>query len=302
MEWSTMSVTRRHFTIGAAAGLIVGASSRQTLCAQEAPRDIRGELERIEAETGGRLGIAAVDTGSGRTVAYRADERFPMCSTAKLLGCGAVLSRVDVELESLDRHIRFTADDLMTYSPATKEHVGGDGMTLDAICRAALTLSDNTAANLIVASLGGPASVTAFARSLGDPVTRVDRIETSLNEATPGDPRDTTTPNAMAGDLRALVLGDALSPKSRATLAAWMVANTTGDAKLRAGVPSNWRVGDKTGSGDHGSSNDVAVLWPPDRSPLVVAAYLTGAESVTEAVRSASIAAVGRAVATALAA
>ena len=297
-----MSVTRRQFTAGVGAALLLGASSRQALCAQEAPRDVRDELERIEAETGGRLGVAALDTGSGRTVTYRADERFPMCSTAKLLGCGAVLSRVDAGLESLDRRIRFTADDLMTYSPTTKEHVGGEGMTLDAICRAALTLSDNTAANLIIASLGGPASVTAFARSLGDPVTRLDRMEPALNDATPGDPRDITTPNAMAGDLRALVLGDALSPKSCATLAAWMVANTTGDAKLRAGVPRNWRVGDKTGSGNHGSSNDVAVLWPPDRPPLVVAAYLTGAESVTEAVRSASIAAVGRAVATVLAA
>ena len=296
-----MSVTRRQFTVGAGAAFLAVASGRQALCAQEVLRDVRGKLERIEAGTGGRLGVSAIDTGSGRTVTYRADERFPMCSTAKLLGCGAVLSRVDAELESLDRHIRFTADDLMTYSPATKEHVGGDGMTLDAICRAALTLSDNTAANLIVASLGGPASVTAFARSLGDPVTRLDRMEPALNEATPGDPRDTTTPNAMAGDLRALVLGDALSPRSRATLAGWMVANTTGDAKLRAGMPQNWRVGDKTGSGDHGSSNDVAVLWPPDRPPLVVAVYLTGAESVTETVRSASIAAVGRAVAAELA-
>ena len=218
-----------------------------------------------------------------------------MCSTFKVLACGAVLARVDAGRDELDRRIRFAAADLVPYSPITRDRVGGDGMTLAEICRAALTYSDNTAGNLVLASLGGPGAVTAFARSIGDAVTRLDRTETALNEATPGDPRDTTTPAAMAADLRALVLGTVLSPRSRMQLADWMVANTTGGAKLRAGVPTSWRVGDKTGAGDQGTVNDVAVLWPPGRTPLVATVYVTGTKASFDA-SNAAIAAVGRAV------
>lgn len=261
---------------------------------EAAPEALQAELARIEAATGGRLGVALVDTGSGRSVAYRAEERFPMCSTVKVLACGALLARVDAGRESLDRRIRFTPSDLVAYSPLTRQHVGGDGMTLAALCEAALTLSDNTAMNLVLASLGGPPAVTGFARSLDDTTTRLDRTETALNEAAPGDPRDTTTPVAMAGDLRRLALGDALSSRSRDRLCAWMVANTTGGAKLRAGVPKTWRVGDKTGSGDRGTSNDVAVMWRPDRAPIVAVVYLTAATAVPEEARAAASAAVGR--------
>lgn len=292
--------TRRRFTIaGCATVLLPNMASAQAIAV---PSGLRAELEHIEASTGGRLGVAIVEVETGRAVMHREDERFPMCSTAKALACGAVLSRVDAGKESLERRIRFSGSDLVTYSPATKEHLGGDGMTLRAICEAAMTLSDNTAMNLIIGTLGGPAGVTEFARSLDDRLTRLDRSEATLNEATPGDPRDTTTPKAMATDLRALVLGNALSSALRDQLATWMVANTTGGAKLRAGVPSTWKVGDKTGSGSHGTSNDVAVLWRPDGRPLVAAVYLTGAESVAEEARSAAIAAVGRLAATELSA
>ena len=174
-------------------------------------------------------------------------------------------------------------------------------MALGSLCEAAITLSDNTAMNLLLASLKGPDAVTAFARSLDDAATRLDRTEPALNEAVPGDPRDTTTPSAMARDLTALVLGEALSAASRGRLAGWMVANTTGGTKLRAGLPPGWTVGDKTGAGGHGTSNDVAVAWTPDGRPLVVAVYLTGAVSATEEARSAAMAAVGRIAAATLA-
>ncbi len=172
-------------------------------------------------------------------------------------------------------------------------------MTLAELCEAALTQSDNTAGNLILASLGGPSAVTASARSLGDLSTRLDRTETDLNEATPGDLRDTTTPDAMAGNLMALVVGNRLSARSRDQLTAWLVSNQTGGAKLRAGLPPDWRIGDKTGGGDWGTTNDVAVLWPPGRQPLVVCVYLTETKA-SFADRNATIAAVGRAIRTAL--
>ncbi|PZA10979.1 class A beta-lactamase [Rhodopseudomonas palustris] len=251
---------------------------------------------RLEADSGGRLGVGVLDTASGRIVGHRLDERFPMCSTFKVLAAGLVLSRVDRKQESLDRRVSYTKSDLVTYSPATEKHIEG-GMTIAELCAAAITLSDNTAANLLLGSFGGPAGLTAFARSLGDETTRLDRIETELNEALPGDPRDTTSPRAMAQDLRALTLGDTLSPTSRAQLIAWLKANTTGGTRLRAGVPAGWTVGDKTGTGDRGTANDVAVLWPPQRAPLIVTVYLTGATAARDQ-QSAIIAAVGAAVAT----
>jgi len=175
--------------------------------------------------------------------------------------------------ERLDRRIVFQASDLVSYSPATERRVGGEGMTMGEICAAAMTLSDNTAGNLLLASFGGPAGLTAYARSLGDPVTRLDRIETALNEAAPGDPRDTTTPAAMLDDLCQLVLGPALSEPSRAQLVAWLLDNRTGARRLRAGFPAEWRVGDKTGTGDNGAAADVAMVWRPERTPLAVAVY-----------------------------
>jgi beta-lactamase class A len=185
-------------------------------------------------------------------------------------------------------------------SPVTKDHVGAPGMSLAELCEAAMTMSDNTAGNLLLASLGGPQGLTAYARSLGDTVTRLDRIEPELNEAAPGDARDTTTPAAMAANVRALAVDKALSAVSREQLVRWLIGNKTGDTRLRAGLPAGWRVGDKTGSGERGTTNDVGVFWPPDRAPVIVSIYLTQT-SVSPAQRNATLAAVGRAVSSALA-
>lgn len=256
-------------------------------------------LASLEARLGARLGVSILDTGSGRRWGYREDERFPMCSTFKVLACAALLARVDEGRESLDRRVRFGTDELVTYSPVTERHAGGDGMTLEALCEATMTLSDNTAANLILAAMEGPGSVTGFARSLGDEITRLDRWETELNEATPGDPRDTTTPAAMVDSLRELFLGERLSESSRIRLTEWFVASRTGDARLRAGLPRDWRVGDRTGSGERGTANNVAVIWPGDREPVVVSVYLTETEA-PPAARDAAIAEIGRALTAAL--
>lgn len=255
--------------------------------------DAASALRALEQRQGGRLGVALLDTASGRRVAHRGDERFPMCSTFKLLAAALVLARVDRGEERLDRRIVFSESDLVTYSPATKEHAGPGGMTVEAICAAAMTLSDNTAGNLMLASFGGPEGLTAFVRTLGDPVTRLDRIETALNEGTPGDPRDTTSPAAMLGTMQKLVAGQALSGASRERLVGWMLSNKTGDKRLRAGMPASWRTGDKTGTGGHGSANDIAVAWPPGRAPVFVTAYYTGS-TISDDARSAVIAEAGR--------
>jgi beta-lactamase class A len=280
------------FGVMGRAGLVRAAAISQDIFVDE--------LKRLETESGGRLGVTLLDTGTGQCVGHRMDERFPLCSTFKVLASGAVLHGVDAGKESLARRIYFSDANLVTHSPETQKNVGPIGMTVAELCKAAITLSDNTAGNLLLASIGGPQGLTAFVRKLGDDMTRLDRIETDLNEAAPDDPRDTTTPNAMASDLRALALGDVLSTKSRAQLVAWLAANTTGGKRLRAGLPAGWRVGDKTGTGERGTANDVAVVWPPDRAPMIVTAYLTGA-AVSADRQNAVMAAVGRAVTTALA-
>ncbi len=281
-------LTRREFVWGAIA---IGASG----AARADAGTLAAAFARIEQESGGRLGVAVLDTRTGMQSGHRSDERFPMCSTFKLLAAAAILRRVDAGAEQLDRRVRYAAKDLVTYSPITEKHVA-DGMTLGELCDAAITLSDNTAGNLLLAALGGPGGITAFARSLGDDVTRLDRIEPELNEAIPGDPRDTTSPAAMTANLRSLLIGDALSASSRARLTAWLLANKTGDTRLRARLPAGWRVGDKTGLGANGTNNDVGVFWPPGRAPIVVSAYLTETAAVPSTQRDAAIAAVGHAV------
>jgi beta-lactamase class A len=257
--------------------------------------EIDAALAALETESGGRLGVAVLDTTNGALAGHRTGERFPMCSTFKVLAAAATLAKVDAGHERLTRRVRFEASDLLSYAPITKTHLQS-GMSVAELCEAAVTLSDNTAANLLLKALGGPAGVTSYARSLGDDVTRLDRIEPDLNEATPGDPRDTMTPAAMAHTLRKLATGDALSAASRDLLIAWMIGCKTGQAKLRAGLPGDWRVGDKTGSGEHGASNDIAVIWPSGRTPLIVTAYLTET-TATEEKRNAVHAGVGRIVA-----
>jgi beta-lactamase class A len=245
----------------------------------------------IERQAKGRLGVTILDTGTGKRLSYRGDERFALLSTFKVLAAGVILTRVDRGQEKLDRVVSYAESDLVTYSPETKKHAGA-GMTLAAICEAAITLSDNTAGNLMLASFGGPQGLTAAMRALGDNVTRLDRIETALNEAKPGDPRDTTSPNAMADTLRKLLVGDALSASSRKQLADWMIASKTGDARIHAGLPAGWRMGDKTGTSER-NANDVAIIWPPNRAPLIVASYLAESGGTPQE-RDAAHAAVGR--------
>lgn len=250
------------------------------------------KLAELERKSGGRLGVSILDTGTGRRFTHRGDERFLMCSTFKWLAAAAVLARVDRGVEQLDRRVVFGKDVLLEYAPVTRHHVGPPGLSVAELCQAAVGLSDNTAANLLLASMGGPAAVTAFARGLGDEVTRLDRTEPELNVGSPGDLRDTTTPDAMLVSMRRVLLGDVLSANSRGRLIQWLRGSTTGLDAIRAGVPATWVVGDKTGSG-HGINNDVAIIWPPQRKPLLVTAYY--ADSPTDlAGRKAVLAAVGR--------
>jgi beta-lactamase class A len=247
------------------------------MAADDAWAQLPARFAELEKESGGRLGIAALDVKTGRTAAHRGDERFPLASTFKFLAAAAVLARVDAGAATLDKNLGYTQADLVTYSPVTKDHAGS-GMTLAAICEAAVTLSDNTAGNLMLRELGGPEGLTAFLRKSGDGVTRLDRWETALNEAAPGDPRDTTTPNAMVANLRRFVLGDALKPGSREKLAGWLKGCRTSADRMRAGLPPGWIVGDKTGSGERGTMNDVGIIWPPDGAPILLAIYLTASD------------------------
>ncbi|CAN7439725.1 class A beta-lactamase [Acidovorax sp. LjRoot129] len=253
-------------------------------------------LARIEASVGGRVGVAVLDTHTGRQIAHRGGERFPMASTFKLLLAAQTLRRVDQGQDKLDRRITYAKKDLVTYSPVTEPHADGAGLTVEELCAGTMTLSDNTAANLLLASNGGPAALTAYVRSLGDSITRLDRNEPALNEAKPGDPRDTTTPQAMVHCIQVLALGDALSPASREKLQGWLLANKTGDKRLRARLPEGWKAGEKTGTASRGTSNDAGVFWPPGRKPVVVSCYLTGGEAPPEQ-REAAMAEIGALVA-----
>jgi len=232
-------------------------------------------FDRVEARVGGRVGVFALDTGSGRRLARRADERFAMCSTFKWALAAAVLSRVDRGELGLEQRVSYGAADVLEYAPVTREHLPRGSLSVEELAGAAVTLSDNTAANLLLPFVGGPSGLTRYFRSLGDYVTRLDRDEPTLNENLAGDARDTTAPRGMAGALRAALTGKALSRASRERLLAWMRASPTGRERLRAGLPPNWEAGDKTGTCNRGAVNDVAVIWPPARPPILVAAYLS---------------------------
>ncbi|GJH02973.1 class A beta-lactamase [Paraburkholderia terrae] len=237
----------------------------------------RERLEKLEASSGGRLGVAALNTADGSYVGYRESERFPMCSTFKLLVVALVLKRSMAERGLLDERVRYGDADLVANSPVTKRHVG-EGMTIGELSAAALQHSDNTAANLLLTAVGGPEVLNQFAVSIGDEWFDLLRGEPEVNASVPGDMRDTTTPRAMMLDVQKLLLADdVLGPQQREQLKAWMLGNATGAARIRAAVPgSGWLVADKTGSGDYGTANDVAVVYPPSAAPFVVAVYFTG--------------------------
>lgn len=250
-------------------------------------------LAGLESASGGRLGVALRD-GDGRLLAgWRVGERFPMCSTFKSLLVARVLADVDAGVLSLQQAVPVRAQDKVAYAPVVEPHIGG-AITVEALCAGTVSLSDNMAANLLLAQVGGPAGVTAWLRGIGDADTRLDRTEPTLNTAIPGDPRDTTTPAAMTASLRAILSGTALSPSSRERLHGWLRDCRTGGARIRAGIPAGWQVGDKTGTGPRNTANDVATLRTPADATAFLAVYLTGADALDDAGRDGTIAAVAR--------
>ncbi len=283
----------RRAVLGAAAFLVPAAARAQALYAQPSLA-----LKDLEAKSGARIGVAAVDCNSGKLVFWREGERFIMCSTFKFSLAAAILSRADADQEDLNRIVHYNKSDLLDVSPVTTHNVE-TGMRVADLCEAAILYSDNTAANLLLTELGGPDALTGWWREIGDRATRLDRREPALN--VPDADQDTTTPAAMLGNLKTILLGNAVSPASRARLMGWLAASTTGALMLRAGVPGDWAVGDKTGrwsSNDpsQGATNDIGILTPPGRKPILVAAYTVGGRG-DDAARQAVIADIGRIVA-----
>lgn len=290
-------MNRRFFTTSVALSSVLCLSTfPRTGLAGGDGKHFEQALRQLEDRSQGRLGVHIIDTASGAEYGYRSDERFMMLSSHKLLSSALVLARVDQGQEKLERRIRYTQRDLVEWSPVTKDYVDSDGLSLAKLCEATITTSDNTAANLILASYGGPKKFTEFARKLGDTVTRLDRNEPELNFAMGTEPFDTTSPRAMAKTIEKLMLGKVLTPASRDLLMQWLVANTTGGKRLRAGIPAEWKIGEKTGT-NRNSSNDVGMIQPPGRAPLVITVYLADSTASSE-VKDGVIADVGKLVAT----
>jgi len=264
------AITRRTILRAALALPVAGLARAGTDAAGEALHD----LAALERRSGARLGVAAWRRGGVGALAWRGDERFPFCSTAKVMVAATVLARAAHVPDLLDTRVRYAKADLVAWSPVTERRVG-TGMTVAELCAAALQVSDNSACNLLLDRIGGPAAVTAFARRIGDTAFRMDRRETELNTAVPGDPRDTTTPRAMAASLEALLLDAALAPDARALLLDWMLGSQTGAERIRAGFPPAWRVAGKTGTGSYGTANDVGIVLPPQGEPAIVVIYTT---------------------------
>jgi beta-lactamase class A len=241
--------------------------------AGEAPSGAAPFIELEKQHPGSRIGVTAVDVSTKRRIDYRSDERFVMCSTFKVLAAAAVLKRVDENKEKLDRFVKYGEAELLSYAPVTRAHVKEGGMTLEALCAAAVELSDNTAANLLLAAIGGPEKWTEFARSLDDKVSRLDHTEPELNITRPGKEDDTTTPAATCANLQRLLMADTLAVASRTKLEDWMRQNQTGATMIRAAVPAGWQVGDKTGRSGDGDTNDIAIVRPPDGGPIFIAIY-----------------------------
>ncbi|MFD4675753.1 class A beta-lactamase [Lentzea sp. NPDC058450] len=273
-----MSVNRRAvLTWGAGAALAV------TVPATAQASTVTGRLRDLEKQHNARLGVFATDTGTGRTVLHRADELFPLCSTFKTIAAAAIL-RKDRDGTLLGKVITYTQSDVdkSGYGPITgKPENLANGMTVKALCEATITYSDNCAANLLLKELGGPTAISRFSRSIGDPVTRLDRWEPELNSAEPGRITDTTSPRAIGQSNARLTLGHALNSNDSDQLTKWLLANTTGGNRIRAGLPSAWRWGDKTGTGSYGTTNDVGIAFPPGRAPIVIAVLSTRKDDPT---------------------
>ncbi|WP_430489458.1 class A beta-lactamase [Rossellomorea marisflavi] len=234
----------------------------------EESTDLDETFATIESDYDARVGVYAIDTGSDETIDYRSEERFAFASTYKALAAALVLKQNT--MEELEEVITYTEDDLVSYSPITEKHVD-TGMTLAELSEAAVRTSDNTAGNLLFEEQGGPEQFQQSLREIGDDVTQSDRYETALNEFTPGNTRDTSTPAALATSLQGFAVGDLLTDDKRERLLDWMQGNATGDTLIRAGAPEGWTIADKSGAGRYGTRNDIAVVWPPDREPIILA-------------------------------
>jgi len=241
---------------------------------QNKSRSLDDILAKLEISNKGRIGLWALNTETMTSFGYRDQERFPMCSTFKFMLGAAILKKGVRDPGFLSQKLIYKESHLVSYSPVTKKHVK-DGMTISELCQASITMSDNTATNLLLEKLGGLKAINVFARSIGDQSFRLDRLEPELNTAIPGDHRDTSTPEATGKSLHLVALGNILPPSQRATLQDWLKNNKTGDARIRAGVPKAWSVGDKTGTCDYGTTNDVGIIWPTRGSPIVIVVYFT---------------------------
>ncbi|MGH6805875.1 MAG: class A beta-lactamase [Ensifer adhaerens] len=273
----SLLINRRQLLIGSALIYPAIAFGSTAKAAPAAGDGVDARLAELEKRTGGRLGVSVLDMETNISFGCREDERFAMCSSFKTLAAGFILARADQGAEKLDRRIVVAQKDIIAHSPVTEKHIGGEGLTIAELCAATMTTSDNAAANLLLESFGGPPALTAWLRTIGDETTRLDRNEPGLNEARKGDPRDTTTPAAMLETLGNLAFGPALTEASRKLLVEWMVANTTGDLRIRAGLPKGWKVGDKTGTNGNGAASDIAIVWPEGRGPLLLAVYIAEA-------------------------
>jgi beta-lactamase class A len=273
-----VSSTRRQFLVATAAAAAASCAARAGK-APVSPAASASRIAQVESSLGGRFGVFAFRPGQEAALSHRADERFAMCSTFKWVLAAAVLARVDQGSLALDQLVPLSPSDLLEFSPTTRRRVGEGALPIADLAEAAVTLSDNAAANLLLPLIGGPPGLTQFLRSVGDPVSRLDRNEPTLNTNLPNDPRDTTAPRAMAGVLAQALAGTALAPPSRERLLGWLRGCKTGLQRLRAGLPATWDVGDKTGTGLDGAAGDVAVAFPPGQPPLFVAAYCSGSQA-----------------------
>jgi beta-lactamase class A len=235
-------------------------------------------IKAYERKTNGRAGLYAENLQTGQKLSWRAHERFIMCSTFKASLAACVLSRVDMGKEHLDRMVSYGEKDLLEYAPVAKakDNLARGALSMEALCKGAVELSDNTCANLLLAAVGGPAALTNFWRTTGDGESRLDAEEPELNRSPPGDPRNTTSPAAMAANLKRLVLGEVLAPPSRERLTNWMLACETGANRLRSGLPKGWSVADKTGNNGKDAAGDIAVVWIRPAQPVLICAYTQG--------------------------
>jgi beta-lactamase class A len=268
---STRPLTRREMMAAAVSASLCGCSV--ALLPTDSATD---QLSAIHSRAGGRLGVHALDTQTGRRIGFDDESRFAMASTFKLPLVAAVLSRIDAGEISIDQPISFGEQDMLSYAPVTSKHLRNGAISVRTLCAAAVEVSDNVAANLLLRLIGGPTGLTRFLRDLGDDITRLDRVEPALNSNEPGDVRDTTSAIAMVNTMNALLVEPMLSAQSRTMLIGWLVSSTTGLQRIRAGLPSDWTAGDKTGTGGNGAVNDIAVLYPPNRNPILISIYMSG--------------------------